>query len=59
MINCCKTLVILVVLWYNSIVNEWYTFTTNTSTKGQQKKMKVSKENAGITWVTRDDGIDE
>lgn len=23
------------------------------------KKMKVSKENAEITWVTRDDGIDE
>lgn len=44
MINCCKTLAILVVLWYNSIVNEWYTFTTNTNTKGQQK-MKQTKAN--------------
>lgn len=34
MINCCKTLAILAVLWYNSIVNEWYTFTANTGTRG-------------------------
>lgn len=54
MINCCKTLAILVVLWYNSIVNEWYAFTTNTSTKGQQTMKNKTANTSNYNTIDLD-----